>query len=332
MWRNPDVKNRLTIKEFAGRAGVSIATVSRAFTGNGRISDKTRKKILQLADQLGYSAGRARGSRDCTTPPEIIFFYPEVYSDEPDYFIAEIELAIKRSIACENIFTVTPFDENDDHVIDSAKLRMLEGSIAGAIIVAATPGAKKLAKMAESCSLPYVIIGNIPGFESNSVLYDNEYGAFLAGKYFRETGRKHPAYITGHLDSAKQTGFKRGFGDSNLLVIPGGAGFRFGTNALNYIRKNHPEVGCVLCANDILAMGLMKEAENKGIRIPRDLAVIGFDDIAVSRYFHPAISSVSLHLVKIGKTAVELLRKQFNGENHVQSEVVQCDLVLRQST
>ena len=322
----------MTINEFARKAGVSIATVSRAFTGNGRISDETRKKILLLASEVGYSAGRGRGSRRDDTPPKVIFYYPEVYSDEPDYFIAEITLSIKRSIACENIFTITPFDENDDHVIDSARLQMLDGSIAGAFIVAATPGARKLAKMAESCSLPYVIIGSIPGFESNSVLYDNEYGAFLAGKYFRETGRKHPAYITGHLDSAKQAGFKRGFGDSDLLVIPGGAGFRFGTNALNFIRKNHSEVDCVLCANDILAMGLMKEAENRGIRIPRDLAVIGFDDIAVSRYFHPAISSVSLHLVKIGKTAVELLRKQFAGERHVQSEVVQCDLVLRQST
>jgi len=326
------VKNRLTIKEFADQAGVSIATVSRAFTGNGRISDDTRKKILQLADRLGYSAGRPRGPYNDKTPPKIIFFYPEVYSDEPDYFIAEIALAIKRSITCENIFTITPFDENDDHVIDSAKLQMLDGSIAGAIIVAATPGARKLAKMAESCSLPYVIIGHVPGFDCNTVLYDNEYGAFLAGKYFRETGRKHPAYITGHLDSAKQAGFKRGFGNSKILVIQGGAGFRFGTNALNYIRKNHPEVDCVLCANDILAMGLMKEAENKGIRIPKELAVIGFDDIAVSRYFHPAVSSVSLHLVKIGKTAVELLQKQLKGETHVQSEVVQCDLILRQST
>ena len=326
------MKKRLTIKEFAEKTGVSIATVSRAFTGNGRISAETRKKLIRTAEELGYVPEHTRGPKAETGLSRIVFYYPEIYQEEPDYFIAEITLATKRAITCENIFSVTPFDENDDHVIDSAKIEMLNGSIAGILIVAGTPGAKKLAKTAESCALPYVIIGHLPGFEFNTVQYDNEYGGYLAGKYFRETGRKYPAYLTGHLDSAKQNGFKKGFGSQNIRIIPGGAGFRFGVNALNFILKNHPETDCVLCANDVQAMGLIREAANKGITVPEQLAVIGFDNIAAGRYFIPAVSTVSLHLAKIGKTAVELLQKQMNGETHVQSELVQCDLMLRQST
>ena len=71
---------------------------------------------------------------------------PRVYSDEPDYFIAEITLSIKRSIACENIFTITPFDENDDHVIDSARLQMLDGSIAEHSLSPRLPGQGNLRK------------------------------------------------------------------------------------------------------------------------------------------------------------------------------------------
>ena len=303
------MRNRITIQEFAEKTGVSIATVSRAFTGNGRISLETRKRILNSAQKYGYFAG-SRKLKSENDIPELVFFYPEIYTGEPDYFISEITVNIKRHLGNEHVFTVTPFDENDDHIIDSAKARMLSGSVAGVIVVAGTPGAGKLAGMAESCSVPYVLIGKIPGFDYNTVLHDNEYGAFLAGKYFRETGRRHPVYLSGHLDSAKRRGF----------------------NALNYIRAHYPEADCVLCATDIMAMGLLKEAEGRGVRIPADLAVIGFDDIAVSRFFTPALSSVSLHLGTIGKVAAELLERQLNGKTNLPPEVVSCDLILRQST
>ncbi|MCI5800571.1 MAG: LacI family DNA-binding transcriptional regulator, partial [Victivallales bacterium] len=183
------MRNRITIQEFAEKTGVSIATISRAFTGNGRISPETRKRILEAAGKYGYSAGTRKLKSECDIP-EIVFFYPELYSGEPDYFTAEIIVNIKRHLGNDHIFTVTPFDENDDHIIDSAKVRMLNGSVAGIIVVAGSPGAEKLAQTADSCSVPYVLIGRIPGFEYNTVLHDNEYGAFLAGKYFRETGRR----------------------------------------------------------------------------------------------------------------------------------------------
>ena len=330
--KGKEMRNRITIQEFAEKTGVSIATISRAFSGNGRISPETRKRILEAAGKYGYSAGTRKLKSECDIP-EIVFFYPELYSGEPDYFMAEIIVNIKRHLGNEHIFTVTPFDENDDHIIDSAKVRMLNGSVAGIIVVAGSPGAEKLAQTADSCSVPYVLIGKMPGFEYNTVLHDNEYGAFLAGKYFRETGRRHPVYLSGQLDAAKRSGFKRGFGGTERIpVVPGGAGFRFGSSALAYIRSHYPETDCVLCATDIMAMGLLKEAESQGVRVPEQMAVIGFDDIAVSRFFTPALSSVSLHLGTIGRAAADLLEQQLAGKKERPSEVVPCDLVLRKST
>ena len=83
---------------------------------------------------------------------------------------------------------------------------------------------------------------------------------------------------------------------------------------------------------DIMAMGLLKEAESQGVRVPEQMAVIGFDDIAVSRFFTPALSSVSLHLGTIGRVAADLLEQQLAGKKERPSEVVPCDLVLRKST
>ena len=132
------MRNRITIQEFAEKAGVSIATVSRAFTGNGRISPETRKRIFEIAQKYGYSSGVRRIQSDSDLP-ELVFFYPELYSGEPDYFTAEITVNIKCHLGTDHVFTVTPFDENDDHVIDSAKARMLNGSIAGILVVAGLP-------------------------------------------------------------------------------------------------------------------------------------------------------------------------------------------------
>ena len=128
--KGKEMRNRITIQEFAEKTGVSIATISRAFTGNGRISPETRKRILEAAGKYGYSAGTRKLKSECDIP-EIVFFYPELYSGEPDYFTAEIIVNIKRHLGNDHIFTVTPFDENDDHIIDSAKVRMLNGSVAG---------------------------------------------------------------------------------------------------------------------------------------------------------------------------------------------------------
>ena len=172
------------------------------------------------------------------------------------------------------------------------------------------------------------------GVSENSVLFDNEYGAFLAGKYFKDTGRRHPAYVGGHLDKRKKRGFQEGLGANanKIIFVEGGNSFRHGGMALENLQKTHPDVDCVLCANDVLAIGFIKAALTRNIKVPQDIAVIGFDDIKPSRYFNPALSSVSLKLFELGECAVKLLMQVIEEEKPVNSETIECDLILRQSS
>ena len=328
------MSQRMDIKSFAEAIGVSTATVSRAFGGAGRISAETRKRVLEAAEKLGYHASfhaRNLGSRHGGS---IVFFYPELYTDEPDYFINEIVIGINRTLNHDRLFTVTPFDEHDERLIANAREQILDGRVSGAIIISGTAGASSLISLVQKSRIPYVVIGKSTPHSTNTIDYDNEYGAELAGRYFRETGRKYPAYISGHLDRPKKRGFAAGFEveESQILEIQGGAGFKYGYQAAEEIFYRHKETDCVLCANDIIAIGFIKRAAELGLKIPSDIGVIGFDDIAIAKNYMPAISTVSLHLRKLGVSAGEMLEQQFSGRNKIPNETVRCDLIIREST
>ncbi len=328
------MSGRIDIKSFAESIGVSAATVSRAFGGAGRISSETRKKVLEAAEKMGYHASFHAKNLGSKYGGSIAFFYPELYTDEPDYFISEIVLGINRTLNHDRLFKVTPFDEHDERLLDNAREQILDGRVSGAIIISGTAGATSLISLVKKMRLPYVVIGKSTPNSTNTVDYDNEYGAMLAGRYFRETGRKNPAYISGHLDRPKKHGFAAGFGvaDDKIFEIRGGAGFKYGFQAAEEIFHRHREVDCILCANDIIAIGFIKRAAELGLKVPSDIGVIGFDDIAIAKNYMPSISTVSLHLRQLGVSAGEMLEAQFAGKAKIPNEVVRCDLIIREST
>ncbi|MFA7230127.1 MAG: LacI family DNA-binding transcriptional regulator [Victivallaceae bacterium] len=329
-------KRKLTIKDFAKQLGVSTATVSRAFSEKGRISDKTRQEIIAKAQELGYRANIHARSLTSRNSNVIALFFPAIGHEEPDYFITEILLGINQTLRkSRKTLQIHPFplDASAEELELYAEY-ILNDSFEGIIIVAGAKGSNHLVNTAKAGGVPYAIIGHMSGINENSVLFNNEYGAFLAGKYFKDTGRKHPAYVGGHLDKRKKTGFQDGFGaePGTIVFAEGGNSFRHGGMALDNLQKTNPEVDCVLCANDVLAIGFIKAAITKNIRVPQDIAVIGFDDIRPARYFNPALSSISLKLFELGECAVKILLQAIAEEQPVNSETIECDLILRQSS
>ncbi|MCK4983307.1 MAG: LacI family DNA-binding transcriptional regulator, partial [Victivallaceae bacterium] len=289
---------KITIKDFAEILGVSTATVSRAFSSKGRISDKTRKRITDKAKELGYRANihaRNLGGLNSST---IAMYYPELSSEEPDYFISEIIMGINNILAKQGKnLQINPLVlETPEAVLDLCKDQISSVVMVGIIIIDGAKSSREMYNCAKSRGMPCVIIGPMRDVKCNNVLFDNKYGAFLAGRYFKNTGHKHPAFIGGHLDKDKQNGFRDGLRLQNneIVKVGSGFGFRHGYQALDVIAEKHPEVDCVLCANDSMAMGFIKAALTRKIKIPQDIAVIGYDDIRPARYYSPALSSVTL--------------------------------------
>jgi LacI family transcriptional regulator, galactose operon repressor len=330
---------KLTIKNFAEILGVSTATVSRAFSSKGRISDKTRQYIISKAKELGYRANIHARSLSTPDSSTIALYYPELNSEEPDYFIAEIMMGINSTLAQHGKnLQVNPLPlGTSDKILSLCKDQILSGAIAGVIIFAGSKSSQELYNCAQSCNVPCVLAGsidNMNGVKNNNVTYDTRHGAFLAGRYLKNTGRKHPAYLGGHLDKNKQQGFRTGLEmpAGEIVKIRPGFGFRDGYQAMELIAEKHPETDCVLCATDAMAMGFIKAALDRKIKIPQDIAVISYDDTCAARYFTPALSSVRLKPFEVGKNAATILERIMNGEKNIQTELIECDLVVRESS
>ncbi len=329
------MKKKLNIKEFSGMLGVSTATVSRAFSEKGRISEKTRQYIIAKAEELGYCANIHARNLSSSNSNIIGFFYPSISTEQPDYFIIEIQLGINQVLlSTGNLLQTNPMppESQGNGPLASYRDYILSGGLAGVIIVAGSSESVKLVEIARAAEVPYIVIGHM-GIETQyTVTFDNAIGAALAGKYFVRTGRHHPAYIGGHLDKRKQKGFREGLGETaaSLIFHTGGHTFGGGATAFRELREKYPEIDCVLCANDVLAAGFIKEAIAGDVRIPEDIAVIGFDDVRFARYNTPAISSVSLNLHLLGSTAAQMLFKYINGEP-VTPELIRCELIIRES-
>ncbi len=324
---------RITITEFAELLGTSTATVSRAFSDKGRISSKTRQRILQKAAELGYRPNIHARNLTARHSDTVALFYPELRGEEPDYFLSEIMLGINRNLMpLKKTLQIHPFERNaiPDEMGRYIDL-LLNGSFAGIIVLGETVGSKTLVNVARHNGIPCIGIGPAPAPPTNSLWFDNEAGAFLAGKYFRDTGRRHPVYIAGFADPTKESGFSKGYG-GEVRIVEGGHSFRHGSLAYERMTRECPETDCVLCANDVLAIGFVKAALDAGRRIPEEVAVIGYDDIHPARYVNPALSSVTLNLYDLGVKSVQMLGQLLFGEKEVPSESIRCDLILRQSS
>jgi LacI family transcriptional regulator len=324
----------MTIKQFAEMLGVSTATVSRAFSGRGRISEKTRQEIIAKAEAVGYRVNIHARTLGAGRSNMVAMFYPSLEGEELDYFITEIMQGISKALNREDkTLQIHPFVSGSSDV-SRCRDYILGGLYAGVIVVAGSKESRQLVETAQSGNIPYVVIGHMSGEHINAVTFDNERGAELAGRYFRATGRKHPAYVSGYLDMRKKAGFRKGLQHlaEELVVSGSGGSFRHGALAYEQLSKNHPQVDCVLCANDVLAMGLLRAAIDDGRKIPDDLAVIGFDDIQMASFYNPSISSITLRLFQIGETSVRLLTRMMNGEEIAHAEQIKCDLILRESS
>ena len=334
MMKNKKAYGKINIIEFSAMLGVSTATVSRAFSSKGRISEQTREMILEKAAEVGYRPNVNARNLILKTSNTIAFFYPSLIKGEPDYFITEIMLGINETVSSNHkMLQIYPLSPSEDENIEFYKNLILNGSVCGIIVIGGVPTSDELISVAGNSRVPCIEIGPVTKNKVNSVSFKLEHGTNLAGKYLNNIGRKVPAYVSGIHDKSKLVGFKEGLGKlaENLIVDPGGTTFQHGSSAFERLYCQHPEVDAVLCANDVIAIGFMKAALSKGLRIPQDIAVIGCDDVKIARFYTPSLTSIQLHEYDIGQKAVIQLERLIAGETELQNELIETDLIIRES-
>lgn len=325
-----------TIKEIAAKARVSIATVSRALNRDPRVTEETRTQILKIADTLEYRPNILARNFAQKKSNLIGLILPEI-SDE---YFTEIIKGVDEIAFSQNLYTIVASSHKYKCLEDEVITFIKNGLISGLILLASNLDDKLLSILSKS-HLPVVLINsNYKIKKFDRIAVDDYQGAFSMTTYLIK--KKHYAFlshITGPLDNDDAGLRRNGFIDAckkygAKYVIEKGdfsreAGFNACKKLLNL--KSRPQV--IFAANDMMAIGCYDFIKQLKLQIPQDIGVVGFDDIFVSRYLNPPLTTVRVNIEEVGKRAAELLLKKIQNNNGVESSVINIptELVIRES-
>lgn len=303
-----------TIKDIASLAGVSPATVSKAFNGHKSISEKTREMIFRMAEELDYfpnhSASQlARGKRETIG---VVLSMMESRDIHAEYLIGIINGIFSKAESLSYrmlMFTPRTVERNNQNYVQFCR----SNNLTGLIIHGLDRDDPQLEKLLIS-EVPCVFIDiDIAGTKTTNISVDNimacrEVVGILAGLSHKEI-----AFISGGEHSSvavdRVKGYEAGMREHELEphVIPCDFSKDIAyAKAKDYLLY-HPETTAFFCASDLMAAGVMDACTDLGYNIPDDISVVGFDDLSLSQYLKPKLSTVAQDFFEMGSHAVDLL-------------------------
>ncbi len=331
-------RNAPTLESVAARAGVSRATAGRVLAGSSRVGEQAREAVLRAAAELSYVTNRAARSLMTRRSDSVAFVVAE--SEDrffSDPYFASVLRGAHAAVADRDVqlvFAVLSGDAERERFERFAR----GGHIDGAVFVS-LHGADPLPQRLQQAGVPVILSGRpfAPGAESLSYVdADNIGGARDAVLLLADRGRRRLATITGPLDMNvaldRYEGFAAGLAARELSaarVVHGDFSVTGGHRAMLEILDARPEVDGVFAANDLMALGALRAAAERGRLVPDDLAVIGFDDIPAAAAATPALTTVRQPMRAMGyEMAVRLLEFVDTGETPA-PVVVPTEIVLR---
>jgi LacI family transcriptional regulator len=324
----------------AAAAGVSQATVSLVLSGSkgARLTDETRKRVLQAAQDLGYKFVRRGARPEAGGQGTIIFVADELITDP--WMSLAFEGA--RDKALEMGINVLLGVSHGDADVETNILAGFDkvpvlGVVYGTILT-------RLVQVPLALASRRLVLLNCydEGRAHHSVLPGDVLGGRTATDHLLHAGRKRIGFINGQqgVDAARDRlkGYKQALASNDIpfdpaLVRPGNwepsTGYAM---TLELMALSDPP-DAIFCANDMMALGCYDALRQLGLEVPRDVAVMGFDDRDVAQYMHPPLSTLVLPLYEMGRVAVELILDDAGGLHSRASSIkVECRLVEREST
>ncbi|EOV8973677.1 DNA-binding transcriptional regulator CytR [Cronobacter turicensis] len=327
-----------TMKDVAVRARVSTATVSRALMNPEKVSQATRNRVEQAAIDVGYLPGSLNRNLKRNESRTILVIVPDIC----DPFFSEIIRGIEVTAADQGYLVL---------IGDCAHQNQQEKTFIDLIITKQIDGMLLLgsrlpfdASKEEQRNLPPMVMANefAPELELPTVHIDNLTAAFNAVNYLHELGHQRIACIAGPeempLCHYRLQGYVQALRRSGMTVDPhyiarGDFTFEAGAQALEQLLSlPHPPTA-IFCHSDVMALGALSMAKRRGFRVPDDLSIIGFDNIALAEFCDPPLTTVAQPRFDIGREAMLLLLSQLNGHTVSSgSRLLDCELVLRGTT
>jgi DNA-binding LacI/PurR family transcriptional regulator len=323
------------MSDVAQVAGVSHQTVSRVLNASPSVRPETRQRVLDAIVELGYrrnSAARALVTRRSGTIGVVSTGLP--YFGPTSTLIA-VEEAARDAGYFVSVATLT---HNDALSVDRAVEYFLAQAVEGIIIIAPQDDVRDaLVPFADQVPLVMIAAEPSPGFAYHTIGVDQELGARLATRHLLSLGHRDVVHLAGPQDwidaRARMAGWRAELVAAG--ITPGepiggdweaGRGFDVGRRL---VREGVPTA--VFAANDQLALGLLRAFAEGGVAVPRDVSVVGFDDIAGSAHFFPPLTTVQQGFAELGGRCMEMLVAAMGGLDF-DSTPIPPRLVVRSST
>jgi LacI family transcriptional regulator len=336
-----------TIQELAAKSGVSVATVSRALNGSSEVSDATRHRILELAHELDYTPSAAARTL-VRRRSHVVGVILETGPGHPDLlhpFFQEVLVGLKHGagrLGYDLLLFATDEPGNGFGGTHSYLRRTGHHGVDGAIVLGFDGRDSEIEKLAES-ELPCVVVdADLAGPRTGFVMSENREGAALAVRHLRELGHERIATITGLLATRpgadRLEGYREELASLDLepreeYVVEGDfydeSGYR-GTKQL--LELDEPPTA-IFAASDLMAAGALRAANELDVRVPEDVAVVGFDDIGLASLIQPQLTTVRQDMHALGEAAANGLARMIETpEAPPARELVPTRLVVRASS
>jgi LacI family transcriptional regulator len=305
-----------SIKEVARRAGVSLGTVSNVLNRPEAVTPATRQRVLEAIAELGYvrndSARQLRAGHSRTVAIVVLDVSNPFFTDVVRGAETVVEAAGGMLIVCNS---------GEDPAREHRHLDMLEEQrVRGLLITPVSDGPQPRLERFIERGIPVVLVDRGAASASRcSVAVDDVLGGWQAADHLLATGHRHLAFVGGPLSIRQVADRHRGVTDAlngssaSLTVLrtphlSTGAGRAAAANLAALPAADRPTA--VVCANDLLALGVLQGAIGHGLRVPEDLAIVGYDDIEFAAAAAVPLSSVRQPRELLGRTAAELLAEE----------------------
>ncbi len=319
MLQQEPTASRVTIRDVAALAGVSVGTASKALNNRGQLRAQTRARVLAAAHQLNFRPNTlARGLTSGRT-----YTVGLVTTDSFGRFSIPVMLGVEDALGAEQI-SVFLCDTRDDPIREQHHVRTLLSRRVDGIIVT---GRRIEPRLPLETDLPVAVVYAMTqsAEPSNfSVIPDDEGGGALAARHLLASGRLRIGHITGpdrFLATHRRAKGMAGVLDEAGLRIAGGEMLfgewseAWGRQGADILLRAQPDVDAIFCGSDQIARGVTETLRERGCRIPEDVAIVGFDNWQpMATGCRPALTTVDPNLHEVGRVAAEQLLAAINGE------------------
>ncbi|EEN99733.1 substrate-binding domain-containing protein [Vibrio cholerae] len=327
-----------TMKDIARLAGVSTSTVSHVINKSRFVSDEIAERVNNAAQQLNYAPSALARSLKMNRTKTIGM----LVTTSTNPFFGEVVKGVERSCYHQGYNLILCNTEGDNQRMKASINTLLQKRVDGLLLMCSTLEGERLDVFDRYPDIPIVVMDWGPILFASDKIQDNSLqGGYMAAKHLIECGHKEIGCITGplirHQAQMRYEGYKRALAEAGIAINPDWiveSDFECegGYQAFEKLYQRGKLPSALFVSNDMMAMGVIQAASQRGLRVPDDLSLIGYDDVHIAKFMTPALTTIHQPKYRLGKAAIDtLLYRLENPDTTAQVVQLEPTLVVRSS-